>query len=583
MAFSTNLTAESHKDGFAFLQGKQSAIGGKAILKIHAKTMPMVCSPKARSIDVLRHFNVDGSLSFGGGESRFTSSTGKSFIVDYSTADMAFTAASIPDDREGYYGYTVTGNIKTKGGDDIESAAIAASGPVSFGIDAAHVHSPGLDVKVNMVGGFMPEKSQRLDIGGRVAFDSDSKRLSVADGFVNGLDARGKVRVDIADWNKPTQAFGHFEIVQANPRRIIYLLSGVTVQTNDTEALKKAGISAQYSMDEKSFILSELKGNLDGMNFKGHVVGNNLSNPMLSFSLVADPLDIDRYLPPSRHLTPEERRSGQVAKAGPVRLPLEFFRALRLNGKVVLDELKLAKIRARSVDGVIQADKGKIHVSGVKGIIHGGRLTADWKGDVAPEFLTTQLLLHVEDMQAGSLMLDLANREYLQGETDVDFDLESVGVTDDDIVANLQGKAWIRVSDGSFKFTGYNQKPSVNSDKVSEFGDRRKPRTNKRTLFQKGVGNFSVKNGVFTADKFRVEAPPLLQSYGQGGFSLPDSSIDFSIRNDFMVVPSVTIRLVGELTDPEVKIPKGKIVNDTVRNILSLPEKSFNFLRDLFQ
>ncbi len=80
-----------------------------------------------------------------------------------------------------------------------------------------------------------------------------------------------------------------------------------------------------------------------------------------------------------------------------------------------------------------------------------------------------------------------------------------------------------------------------------------------------------------------MEAPPVLQSYGTGYFSLPDDSINLSIKNDFVAVPSVTIDIKGRLSDPKVNIPKGKILSDTVRNVLSLPEKSFEFLRDLFR
>ena len=101
-------------------------------------------------------------------------------------------------------------------------------------------------------------------------------------------------------------------------------------------------------------------------------------------------------------------------------------------------------------------------------------------------------------------------------------------------------------------------------------------------MFRRATGDFNVKNGVFFMDTMRVEAPPVLQSYGEGFFSLPDNAIDMSIRNDFVAVPSVTIQIVGKLSDPQVRVPTGKIVNETVRNILSLPARSFNFLRELF-
>ncbi|WP_157054712.1 hypothetical protein [Salidesulfovibrio brasiliensis] len=44
----------------------------------------------------------------------------------------------------------------------------------------------------------------------------------------------------------------------------------------------------------------------------------------------------------------------------------------------------------------------------------------------------------------------------------------------------------------------------------------------------------------------------------------------------------MTVQLEGRLSDPKVSMPAGKIIGDTVRNILGLPEKSIKFFRDLF-
>lgn len=583
LGMSAQLTAQSQEDGFTLLRGEQWQAGGQGTVKVEVTVKPMVCVPSARSINILRFLETKGTLSLGPGESRFTGEDGQPFVVDYSKAVLNFEAYPGVGDQDGQYDFTVLGDIKTEGGSEIKNMSVAIAGPVSTAVDRLYVKSPGLEVKGHFIGGPLPEKSGKMVAGGTVAFDTDSRHVSIAKGAVNVLGSRLRGSVDIPDWDKPKRATGRFEVVQANPRRIIYLLSGISLETEDPEALKKAGLAAQYEMDENGFTVSDLTGNLDGMEFKGHVVGNGLVDPMLSFSLWAGAFNLDRYLPPSRKLTPEERRSGKVAKAPPVDMPLKFLRALRLNGKAHFEEFILAKVRAQSVYGDIKADKGNIYVSRVKGVVHGGTLAADWKGKVGEKALTTDIVMHIEDMQAGPLMLEMAKREYLQGVTDADFDLKSGGATDDEILANLQGKVAVRISNGSFKFTGYNVKAAPQKAGSDFDINKSRPKGNRRTSFQKAVGQFTVKDGVFVADKFRMEAPPLLQSYGRGHFSLPANSIDFSIRNDFVVVPSVTIQLVGRLTDPEVRVPTGKILNNTVRNILSLPEKSFNFLRDLFQ
>ena len=252
------------------------------------------------------------------------------------------------------------------------------------------------------------------------------------------------------------------------------------------------------------------------------------------------------------------------------------------SGKVFFEEFKLADIRGRSVSANLKANKGKIHISDIKGKIHDGQLTADWKGDVGKTELTTYLKLHVEDMRLGPLLKEMAKRDYIRGETDVDVDLSSFGVTDDDILKHLNGKTWVRIRNGSFKFTGDDSKRAETGSNIDTLGRNSQLKPRPRTVFKKARAYFTVNNGVFTVDKYRMEAPPLLQSYGEGYFSLADNSVNISIRNDFVAIPSVTIQMTGKLTDPEINVPKGKMINDTVRNILSLPEKSFKFLRDLF-
>lgn len=583
LSLSAQLTAESQKEGFAFLQAAPLFIGGKGSLRVESKVSPMTCAPTARSIDILRHLQAQISLSLGEGQARYKGSKGEPTTLDYSKADISMSATSTGKSGEGYYEYDIASSLKSRGGTkSVESMSFAASGLVSTAVDKVHVKSSELDTKAHMTAAFMPREARRITASGKVSFDSETTTASLKNSTISLLDTAVKVSSNINVLDSKIKASGELEIAHANPKRIIYLLSGKSLRTEDAEALKRAGVAFAYSVDEDGFTLSDVKGKLDGVPLKGHIVGRGLVNPMLSFSLAAGKFDLDRYLPPSRKITPEERRSGTVKKAPPVDLPLVFLRALRLNGKATFEEFKLAKIRTQSVAGNIRTDKGIIKVTEVTGDTHGGKLTANWTGEVGTNSLKTQLKLHIEDMQAGPLMKDMAKRDYVRGETDVDIDLTSSGKTDDDILANLNGKTWARIRNGSFKFTGYNSKRATTKSNVNNIGSSAAAKPKPRTVFQKAMGYFSVNKGVFSVDKFRVEAPPLLQSYGSGRFSLPANTIDLSVRNDFIAVPSVTIRLTGKLTDPEMHVPKGKIVDDTVRNILSLPEKSFNFFRDLF-
>lgn len=582
LALKARIHAESSKDGFAFLKRDRMSFGGAGTIALDFTVPAIVCPSEKRSMDILNHLSGSMKLKLLNGIARFKGETEEIREVPYAEAVLKADVAPGRGPTE-YWSPVVAASLLVRGNPDVEAVSVNVQGPVSLAWDESRVASSGLSVSGSGSLAVLPVGARRANVSARIAYDSATHAVGVEDGFVQVLETILTGRGVVTGLNDAVETSGEIAVQGANPRRIIVLLTGEDFPTRDPEALQNWSLACRFAADEQGFTLSEARGDVDGMAVTGHVVGTGWPNPMLSFSLTGGHLDIDRYRPPSAEHSLEEKRSGKHVKAPPVKLPMDFLGVLRLNGKVVLEELKLAKVRAHGVTGEIRADNGQIHVSKVLATSYEGALTADWKGRIGKDFLTTHLLLHVEDLQAGPLTRDLGGREYIRGLADVDIDLTSQGATDHDILANLNGKVRTRVTNGSFKFSGFPIEGKITPGSMTRQEiAKMEQRAKARTSFQKAVSDFSVANGVFSADRFRVEAPPILQAYGEGGFSLPDNTINLAIRNDFVAVPSVTLQLEGRLSDPEVSTPTGKIVNDTVSNILSLPLKSLKFLRDLF-
>ncbi len=588
LALQGELSAKSGASGFGFLDRQDWRLDGEGTLTAQFESARMVCPPENRSMGILRVTTGQASLALGKGKASLDRKKESPVVQAYSKLKVSMSASpmkavtrdSTADSGTDSYGFHVAAEMKGMGDKAKKSLALQAKGPFSFGVDAPHAASSGLTVSALAAGPLYLDRDTSISIGGQLAFDTRNHRLSLTDGTLRTLETTLLGDVRFRDLDKGVTCAGSLTIPDADPSRIIYLLSRKTIEMNDPTALKKFSLSTDFTMDSDRFTMDTLSAELDGMAIKGNLIGRGLADPMLSFAFTAGALDIDRYLPPSASEA-ERLAAGKPAKAPPVDLPLTFLRFLRLNGKGWFDEFKLGKVRARPFSAKVSADKGVIRVYDGKGVVHGGKLEGEMSGRVGKDFLATQLQLDIRGMQAGLLMTDMAGRDYVRGVTDLDLDLASSGKTDDDIVAGLSGAARVEIVDGSFKFSGYDAKQAVAEDRMS--GQTANDPKLRRTVFKKAMSNFAVDKGVFTVRTLRVEAPPVLQCYGSGNFNLPDNTIDLSIRNDFVAVPSVTFNIVGKLTDPEVRIPKGKIVNDTVRNILNLPEKSFNFLRDLFK
>ncbi len=578
-----HLTAHSQANGFDFLNIEPFKVTGTGQLTASVNVAQMDCPPQENVIGILRRTSGEIALSLGAGKGAYTQDASSKFSILYSKAECALKLSPVLVSKEGAYGFNTDLTLRGNGGKTVRTFSLTTKGPLTWDMEENHLASSGLQVKGSVAGTLYTDMSSRITANGKVAFDTEKGVAQIDEATVRTLETTVKGDAKLTDLNTSFKAQGKVEVPAANLRRVVYLLSKFALRTGTPEALKVFKLMTNFTADKDGFKLTELEGSLDGMSFNGEIVGHGLKDPKLAFTLSGGVLDIDRFIPPSSKPTLEERRAGKKHKAPPVDLPLAFFRWLPIEGKVWLEGLKLAKINATNVSGNIKADNGAINVSDVRGKIYGGLLKAGWVGEVGEKSLTTHLKLHVEDALAGPLMKDLVKRDYVRGETDVDLNLKSSGTTDDDIVANLGGTAWVRIRNGSFKLSGYdNSAPAHDIEKNIPIGGVSETRK-RRTVFHKAMGYFTVEKGVFTVDKFRVESPPILQSYGQGNFSLPDETIDFAVRNDFVAVPSVTIEIKGDLSDPEVTVPKGKIVDDTVRNILSLPEKSFEFFRDLFQ
>ena len=100
------------------------------------------------------------------------------------------------------------------------------------------------------------------------------------------------------------------------------------------------------------------------------------------------------------------------------------------------------------------------------------------------------------------------------------------------------------------------------------------------TPFNQATARFKVHRGVFQSDDFRLEASNMVVT-GRGSFSLPEETIDFALSASSAVMPDVPVRVRGRLRDPEVDIPPGMLINNTIKEILGLPFKPFKFLKDL--
>lgn len=574
LGMDVSIVAESQKEGFAFLNQPPVNISGKGTVKTDLHVNTMDCPPKERSINLLRALKGNVGLSLGAGE--FVHTGKKRFVLEYDDAHFKVKFSSRPIRKSGLYAFSVDSNLNGRGRGRFRKFAVSAKGELASAVDELHVTSPGLKTEVRLSGPLYVEKNHNFHATGKVAFDSKKHWVKIAQASVRTLEAALMGNVALTNVHDAIKASGNLDLKQANIKRLAYMLADEELETDDPDALTTVSALAKLSADRKGFRLTDLEGRFDGVAFSGRVSGNGYVDPLLKFTLSAGVFDLDRYLPPSEDEPEEVTPKNPV----PVELPLNVLQWLNFDGRAWFEGFTLAKIKARNVSGNVQALKGKLAITDVKGDVYGGRLLGSAKGVVGKRSLSSHIKVSVRGMESGPFMLDRAKHEYLNGETNADIDLTGVGGTDEAILNSLAGKVSATIRNGSFKFTGFEPEVRIEGEQKM-FAREKADRTKRRTLFHVANARFIVRRGTFVVDHFLLDSP-LLKSTAKGGFNLAKRNINISLTNDFVAVPSVPMQIVGHLSNPEIKFPKTKMLNDTVRNILSLPEKSFKFFRDLF-
>lgn len=576
LGMDVDMEAESLDSGFAFMNVPPLSVTGKGAIDIRLHLPTMLCPEEGRSINILRH--TRGRIGYRVGKGRVRYGDDKPF--NYAAVRTAVSFSPRKSTKKGFYSFAVEADLKGSGNELFNQFSARTKGSIATAVDRLHVTGTGMKTEVHVTGPLYVESEHQLQASGLLAFDSNKHWLKIVQGSVRSLNCMINGNALLSDLDRGVKAKGDVNLVRADIKRIVALLGQSELETDDPKALTRLSGIARFTANKEGFQLTGVEGRFDGVAFSGRVSGVGYIDPLLRFNLSAGRFDLDRYLPPSDDAD-QENKAGPPPKPIPVKLPLDALRWLNLEGKAWFEEFKLADIRARNVSGALKARKGHIELFGVKGDLYGGSLLGSWKGVVGARRLSTHLILDVKGMKAGPFMKDQAEREYLKGKTDVSIDLTSSGSTDEAVLANLSGTVTGIVRDGSFKFTGYDYKKPKESFNKKLFAKKKPDLSKRRTLFKKAEARFAVRRGNFVMDYFKLESP-LLESSGKGSFNLARRTINFSIRNDFVAVPSVRLEIVGHLSNPEIRFPKTKILNDTVKNILSLPEKSIKFLRDLF-
>jgi AsmA protein len=134
--------------------------------------------------------------------------------------------------------------------------------------------------------------------------------------------------------------------------------------------------------------------------------------------------------------------------------------------------------------------------------------------------------LALTGIAAQALLKDLAGIDWLAGTANVTLSLSGRGASEAAIVQSLNGKSDIAVSNGAI--IGFNlggAMRALSEGNVPEFTSS----PSEKTDFSELTGSFLIADGVAKNDDLKL-ASPLLRAGGAGTVSLPERSLDYTLR-----------------------------------------------------
>ncbi|UCC56869.1 MAG: AsmA family protein, partial [Gammaproteobacteria bacterium] len=350
-----------------------------------------------------------------------------------------------------------------------------------------------------------------------------------------GLNISGDVSGTGITGDDP-QFSGTLAIAEFVPRDIIKALGQEPPLTADPAVLGKADAWLGWEASTRHVNAKAIKLRLDDTRINGNASIKNFDAPAIAFSLQADRLDADRYLPPAAENAEAVPASPATAAAGGAgTLPVETLRDLKLDGTLIVDSLKAynlvssnIEIRIKSVDGLL-----RIHPAGAS--MYSGQYKGDITLDVRKDTPHISLNERFIGIQAGPFLKDLTGKDTLLGTADMHARLTGDGATPEAMRKTLNGDASFSFTDGAVK--GVNIAALIRNAQAKLQG---KPAPSDelpdQTDFAELKGTATVTNGLVSNEDLTMQSP-LLRITGKGKASLPEETIDYLL----------TTKIVGSL------------------------------------
>jgi AsmA protein len=306
-------------------------------------------------------------------------------------------------------------------------------------------------------------------------------------------------------------------------------VSGPDIPNKAMRVALKGGARADWAKQNAN---AELAAKLDESNIQAKLAVANWSKPAVNFDVVADRLNVDRYLPPKPAAKPPAggtpAPSGGVATAAEKPIDLTPLKTLNANGSVKIGALQVANIKADNVAVALRAAGGRLDASPITANLYQGTLAGS--ATINANNDSYALKQQLTGISIGPLMRDAANKDLLEGRGNLALDVTAAGRTPTALKKGLNGTASVALKDGALK--GVDVAALLRQAKAilgSKRALEQQAKGAQKTDFTELTGSFVIKNGVAHNEDLQAKSP-LLRVTGAGDINIGEGTMNYTAK-----------------------------------------------------
>jgi len=339
---------------------------------------------------------------------------------------------------------------------------------------------------------------------------------------------------------------GPVTVAAFNPVQLMTQL-GITVPVmQDAHALNRSAISFNLLATENSVALQNLAMTLDDSQIK------DFDQPVITFNLAADAIDVDRYLPPVKDPSSRPTISPAVAlAAGVYALSAETLKKLNIDGQLSAGKLKVNGLSMQGMQLTLDANNGVIKTQqSAKAFYQGtynGSLSADMRNK-KPNMVIDEKISHV---QVEPLFKDFNGEAQMSGVVNLSAQLHGQGNNAGELKSSLNGSLSFLFKDSAVK--GFNLQKMITQAQAL-IKEPALPANNKndQTLFSEITGTATLSDGVIKNNDL-IATASLIRINGKGSADLNTEKLDYKI-NARLVKAAATASTPEQFHDTPINI-----------------------------